>query len=219
VGPDGWDSRSGLIRRDPRRLGFISRLGLEHLFLRASGLAAREPGSRRIGQVDEATRHPAYVVEQLAAFLPDRLGVGLDLAHARLRLVPAAPRVLPVTAEGRSSASACEAREGVLRLSPRVREEFGCLGLDVGIIGPAVVAADRDREGDVEDVATGLTRRQPNPPRTAGRAKNWVHLRDEYSTFNWLLEPMIEQAGFEIEQADYGRVRVYAEYICTKASR
>jgi SAM-dependent methyltransferase len=46
-----------------------------------------------------------------------------------------------------------------------------------------------------------------------------VHLRDEYSTFNWLLEPMIEQAGFEIEQADYGRVRVYAEYICTKASR
>jgi SAM-dependent methyltransferase len=46
-----------------------------------------------------------------------------------------------------------------------------------------------------------------------------VHLRDEYSTFNWLLEPMIEQAGFEIEQADYGRLRVYTEYICTKASQ
>ena len=28
-----------------------------------------------------------------------------------------------------------------------------------------------------------------------------VHLRDEHSTFSWLLEPMLEQAGFEIEHA------------------
>jgi hypothetical protein len=46
-----------------------------------------------------------------------------------------------------------------------------------------------------------------------------VHLRDEYSTFKWLLEPMIEQAGFDIEQADYGQIRVYANYICTKPIR
>lgn len=46
-----------------------------------------------------------------------------------------------------------------------------------------------------------------------------THLRDEYSTFSWLLEPMIEQAGFEIERADYGRVRVYADYTCVKRSR
>ena len=43
-----------------------------------------------------------------------------------------------------------------------------------------------------------------------------LHLRTEYSTFNWLLEPMIEQAGFELEQADYGPLRVYASYICAK---
>jgi SAM-dependent methyltransferase len=46
-----------------------------------------------------------------------------------------------------------------------------------------------------------------------------VHLRDEYSTFDWLLEPMIEQAGLEIEEADYGQIRVYANYICTKPIR
>jgi len=46
-----------------------------------------------------------------------------------------------------------------------------------------------------------------------------VHLRDEYSTFTWLLEPMIEQAGFEIRRADYGEVRVYADYTCIKRGR
>lgn len=43
-----------------------------------------------------------------------------------------------------------------------------------------------------------------------------VHLRDEYSTFSWLLEPMIERAGFTIERVDYGRLGVYADYICVK---
>ena len=48
------------------------------------------------------------------------------------------------------------------------------------------------------------------------RAELEVHLRDEYSTFTWLLEPMIEQAGFEIERADYGALRVYADYTCVR---
>jgi ubiquinone/menaquinone biosynthesis C-methylase UbiE len=43
-----------------------------------------------------------------------------------------------------------------------------------------------------------------------------THLRDEYSTFAWLLEPMIARAGFEITTADYGRVGAYANYICVK---
>ena len=42
------------------------------------------------------------------------------------------------------------------------------------------------------------------------------HLRAEHSTFSWLLEPMIEQAGFEIERVDYGRFNVYADYVCRK---
>jgi ubiquinone/menaquinone biosynthesis C-methylase UbiE len=42
-----------------------------------------------------------------------------------------------------------------------------------------------------------------------------AHLRDEHSTFNWLLEPMIERAGFEIEHAEF-KGQVYAYYLCTK---
>ena len=43
-----------------------------------------------------------------------------------------------------------------------------------------------------------------------------TRLRHEHSTFNWLLEPMIEHAAFEIEYAGYGSLRIYAEYTCTK---
>ena len=46
-----------------------------------------------------------------------------------------------------------------------------------------------------------------------------THLRDEYSTFNWLLEPIIEQAGFRIEWASHGEERVYAHYLCRKPER
>lgn len=45
-----------------------------------------------------------------------------------------------------------------------------------------------------------------------------MHLRDEHSTFSWLLEPMIERAGFTIERAGYDSRRIYAEYVCTKAT-
>ena len=48
------------------------------------------------------------------------------------------------------------------------------------------------------------------------RAELEAHLRDEYSTFTWLLEPLIARAGFEIETADYGSVGAYASYICVK---
>jgi hypothetical protein len=50
------------------------------------------------------------------------------------------------------------------------------------------------------------------------RAELETHLRDEYSTFSWLLEPLIRQAGFEIEVVDYGTVGVHADYICVKRS-
>jgi SAM-dependent methyltransferase len=48
------------------------------------------------------------------------------------------------------------------------------------------------------------------------RAELKRHLREEYSTFTWLLEPMIERAGFEIVAADYAPVGAYANYICIK---
>ena len=45
------------------------------------------------------------------------------------------------------------------------------------------------------------------------RADLEEHIRDEHSTFTWLLEPMIRQAGFEIADADYAEDRFSARYV------
>jgi ubiquinone/menaquinone biosynthesis C-methylase UbiE len=42
------------------------------------------------------------------------------------------------------------------------------------------------------------------------------HLRGEYSTFSWLLEPMIERAGFEISEARYSDSGIYTAYVCVR---
>ena len=49
------------------------------------------------------------------------------------------------------------------------------------------------------------------------RAELEAHVREEHSTFTWLLEPMLERAGFTIDAADYPR-RVYAEYVCSRTA-
>ncbi|MEW6497925.1 MAG: class I SAM-dependent methyltransferase [Cyanobacteriota bacterium] len=43
-----------------------------------------------------------------------------------------------------------------------------------------------------------------------------MHVREEYSTFAWILEGMLTRAGFEIEQADYPTPE-YAQYVCRKS--
>jgi ubiquinone/menaquinone biosynthesis C-methylase UbiE len=48
------------------------------------------------------------------------------------------------------------------------------------------------------------------------RSELEAHLREEFSTFSWLLEPMLERAGFEIASADYGTRRIFAGYVCVK---
>jgi ubiquinone/menaquinone biosynthesis C-methylase UbiE len=42
------------------------------------------------------------------------------------------------------------------------------------------------------------------------------HIRTEFSTFRWLLEPMLAAAGFEIVSADFER-RLYGAYTCVKS--
>lgn len=73
-------------------------------------------------------------------------------------------------------------------------------------------AADAERrveawisETTATDVESGWT-----------RAELAEHVRDENSTFTWLLEPMLEHAGFEIVDADYSESGMYAEYLCRK---
>jgi SAM-dependent methyltransferase len=46
------------------------------------------------------------------------------------------------------------------------------------------------------------------------RAELAEHVRDEHSTFTWLLEPMLERAGFEIVDADVSDDRMFAGYVC-----
>jgi SAM-dependent methyltransferase len=46
------------------------------------------------------------------------------------------------------------------------------------------------------------------------RAELETHLREEYSTFTWVLEPMLERAGFAIQQAETSGI--YAAYVCVR---
>jgi SAM-dependent methyltransferase len=43
-----------------------------------------------------------------------------------------------------------------------------------------------------------------------------THLRQEYSTFTWLLEPMLRHATFQIRQAEYSPSGIYAAYLCAR---
>jgi len=45
------------------------------------------------------------------------------------------------------------------------------------------------------------------------RADLEEHVRDEHSTFTWLLEPMMERAGFRIDDATYTADGIFAEYV------
>ncbi len=51
------------------------------------------------------------------------------------------------------------------------------------------------------------------------RAELENHLRQEHSTYCWLLEPMLEQAGFAIEDAQTIASRVYTSYTCIKTRK
>jgi ubiquinone/menaquinone biosynthesis C-methylase UbiE len=55
-----------------------------------------------------------------------------------------------------------------------------------------------------------------DPERGWTRAELAEHVRDEHSTFSWLLEPMIERAGLDIVAADYTASGMFARYLCRK---
>ncbi len=45
------------------------------------------------------------------------------------------------------------------------------------------------------------------------RAELEEHVRDEHSTFTWILEPMMERAGFAIEAAERSDDGIFAKYV------
>jgi SAM-dependent methyltransferase len=67
-----------------------------------------------------------------------------------------------------------------------------------------------------ESIGAWLDSAGDDPEAGWTRAELEVHLRDEFSTFSWLLEPMIERAGLQIEWSRYSGPDVYAQYLCRK---
>jgi SAM-dependent methyltransferase len=51
------------------------------------------------------------------------------------------------------------------------------------------------------------------------RADVAEHVRDEHSTFTWLLEPMLDRAGFDIVDAGTDEAGIMAHYLCAKRVR
>jgi hypothetical protein len=41
-------------------------------------------------------------------------------------------------------------------------------------------------------------------------------VRDEHSTFGWILEGMLERAGFAVEEARYDGSKIFADYVAIK---
>jgi SAM-dependent methyltransferase len=50
------------------------------------------------------------------------------------------------------------------------------------------------------------------------RAELETHIRTEYSTYSWLLEPMLTHAGFDILDATFTESKVFAAYTCRRRS-
>jgi SAM-dependent methyltransferase len=65
--------------------------------------------------------------------------------------------------------------------------------------------------------ATGAAERERDGDWT--RAELEEHVRDEHSTFTWLLEPMIRRCGLAIEQADYSEDGIVAAYVLRAGRR
>jgi SAM-dependent methyltransferase len=70
--------------------------------------------------------------------------------------------------------------------------------------------------GDTDEViGRWLDGAATDPARGYTREDFAEHLRTEFSTFRWLLEPMLDAAGFEIVQVAF-RDAIYGAYTCVK---
>lgn len=71
--------------------------------------------------------------------------------------------------------------------------------------------------GEFDDVLEAWFAAAPTDPSEGWtRSELEGHVRDEHSTFSWLLESMLERAGLETRDAWYSDSRAYARYVCVK---
>jgi len=90
-----------------------------------------------------------------------------------------------------------------------------------GLLRPGGVLRLRDLvydfgPGDAERVFAGWFAGAATDPADGYTAADYAeHIRTEYSTYRWLLEPMLDAAGFDIATVDYER-SLYGAYTCVK---
>ncbi|MGD0603280.1 MAG: class I SAM-dependent methyltransferase [Streptosporangiaceae bacterium] len=71
---------------------------------------------------------------------------------------------------------------------------------------------------EAEAVFTGWLGHAAADPADGYSSQDYAeHIRTEFSTFRWLLEPMLAAAGFEIITVDFER-RLYGAYTCVKSA-
>lgn len=69
---------------------------------------------------------------------------------------------------------------------------------------------------DADQVIEAWLARAPVQPEEGYNASDLAtHVREEYSTYSWLLEPMLERAGFEVRDRGY-IAQVFAAYTCVR---
>jgi SAM-dependent methyltransferase len=71
------------------------------------------------------------------------------------------------------------------------------------------------READAA-IASWLATAPENPAEGWTAAELAEHVREEHSTFTWLLEPMLERVGFEIRDTWLSPNRIFAAYTCVR---
>ena len=71
--------------------------------------------------------------------------------------------------------------------------------------------------GDAPNIVEAwLAAAPPNPDEGWTRAELETHLREEYSTFGWLLESMLERSGFEIANVSHRPSKVFSTYTAVR---
>ena len=70
----------------------------------------------------------------------------------------------------------------------------------------------RETDRRIEEWLAGAT---PTPAEGWTRDELETHVRDEHSTFTWLLEPLLAHTGFEILERDV-RGGIYATHVCRR---
>jgi SAM-dependent methyltransferase len=71
--------------------------------------------------------------------------------------------------------------------------------------------------GEADDAIAAWLAGAPTDPEQGWTAEQLAaHVREEHSTYTWLLEPMLARAGFEIGERRVGETRTYAAYTCIR---